>query len=137
MSLGRAFVVAPLAGPTALVVVNVLMATRPLEVADLLPWLMITVVGAALFSYPVALFLGVPAYLLLRRWGWHSPFAFLGAGFMLGLVPVPVMLPHGAPIRLAALATWGAFGAFCGLVFWLIDRPDRTWIKRKPDSVSV
>jgi hypothetical protein len=90
---------------------------------------------SALIGYPIALFAGLPLYLLRRRprwigWGTYvAGGAALGAGAaavagsnLLGVNSGAAAMPSAA---FSLLAAGAACGAFATASFWLIARPDR------------
>jgi hypothetical protein len=88
---------------------------------------------SALIGYPIALFAGLPLYLLRRRPRWIGTYvaggAALGAGAaavaesnLLGANPGAAATPSAA---FSLLAAGAACGAFATASFWLIARPDR------------
>ena len=86
------------------------------------PWAF--AIGVSL-SYPVALLLGLPLYVVLRRrkqLGWQ-PLTLVG---MVCALPVVVLYwivgtpPHLEPFGLVNALCLEAWGAFSGLCFWLL-----------------
>lgn len=87
---------------------------------------------AALVNYPTMLLLGYPSYLVLRRRGWTSIWAFVALGLILGVAAFLVAALSGLLVRnlgmLATITTLprAAIGGMLALgVFWGIVRPDR------------
>lgn len=77
-----------------------------------------------------ALIVGLPAALYFRRRGWKHVLAAMAAGFVVGAVPIGLLLAYGtlfdgpttarkllACLEIAAMA--GALGIPGGLAFWL------------------
>lgn len=93
---------------------------------------------AGYISYPFALLVGLPAFLVMRRKGWDGLRAYAVAGLVLALVFVALFAfttgfgGEGANLAwqnlLANLAFLLPFVLTCALastvVFWLIARPD-------------
>ena len=93
---------------------------------------------AGYISYPFALLVGLPSFLLMRRKGWDGLRAYALAGFALGLIFLGVFagmagfegdVANPAWLNLLAnLAFLLPFVLGCALassmVFWLIVRPD-------------
>ena len=94
---------------------------------------------AGYISYPFALLVGLPSFLLMRRKGWNGLRAHVFAGLILGLVFLALFAglaglqgetANTAWLNLLAnLAFLLPFVLACALasttVFWLIARPDR------------
>lgn len=87
---------------------------------------------AAILGYPIAALVGVPAHLLLKRYGRTSIGSYLcvslaPAAALIGLfVVLPIVWAH-SPLAMAHLAqiTYAvAFSAISVAVFWFIARPD-------------
>ena len=105
-------------------------AAALLQSLQLLPFaLVITVLHA--FA------LGLPAYLLLRRFGEATWFSAGAIGFLLGAIPTTLLIllrgptsfiaegvgtilgsPPGSPDILVIASTFGMFGAIAGFLFW-------------------
>jgi glycopeptide antibiotics resistance protein len=89
-------------------------------------------------SYPFALLVGLPSFLLMRRWGWNGLRAYALAGLILGLVFLALFAGLAGFDGEAANSAWLnllanlvfllPFVMICALassiVFWLIARPD-------------
>lgn len=79
----------------------------------------------AVFAYPFALVLGVPAYLLMSRFGLLSMPYLTSAGFFLGCLSVVIFLMLGADLErvldskiFIAFFLFGVFGSITAWVFW-------------------
>jgi hypothetical protein len=73
---------------------------------------------AAIFSYLVTFFIGVPLYLVLRAWNLTEFWVALLAGIAVG-VGFGALLPDGAK------AIGAVSGPLVAMVLWAIARPDR------------
>lgn len=75
----------------------------------------------AMFTYPLAIIIGIPALLFFNAWGFDKWWQFsLGAG-LIGFVPSPFFsstMPLSGWITLAA--TFIGIGVLSGYIFWLI-----------------
>jgi len=131
--------VAPLATPLFMVCAHLIVLGKlTAGVADT-KWIFL---GA---SYALSYTVGIPIYLLARRRAWRTPFAYMAGGFLIGPAAVLaglviVMLLDGfegrlmaaypligSPLGWLALAIpIGLFTTPIGLLFWLIERPDRS-----------
>ena len=94
-----AFAVAPLTAP----VIGTLQTLDPRTFA-----LMVV------FSYPLSLVAGIPAYFLFRYLGWLSLWSVVLASALLGGIVALTLLQLGGALLFCG------FGAATGLVFWLI-----------------
>ncbi len=94
---------------------------------------------AVVVGYPIALFLGLPTYLLLQRIGATGPLAYFFMGavaaaiLIVFLVIWPVYVEHDGdlsslllPERLRQMGILLFGGFFTVAVFWLIARPDQS-----------
>ena len=96
-------------------------------------WGGLSVMGL-IFTLPVtlghALIFGLPAALYFRRRGWTHVLAAMTGGFMVGAVPIGLLLVYGTLFDGPATArklqacleiagTGGALGVPAGLAFWL------------------
>lgn len=102
----------------------------------------------ALYAYPIALLVGLPAYLVLRLWGRLTLLrATIGGGLVVALPVLAALLSRDVPwearsygwvtatnrqrtvagyVELVAVSAFlGSFGALGGALFWLIVRPSR------------
>lgn len=128
MKEGSATVVGFLAA--SLVPPTVLSAIAPLS--DELT--IVSFAGSFLVSYPFSLafvmVLGIPTFLLLRRFGTGWWWLILPIGFFLGSL---VLMAFQSPIYLTfrEVALYGSLGAASALVFWLI------WRRSKNADLSV
>jgi hypothetical protein len=128
---GAACLIAPAAPAFAVFVPAAIASGDPnLQVA----FLMIAWYGT--FSFPLALVLGLPTYLLLGWRRWTGLLVYVGAGTLLGT---------GAGLAILLLAdnlivlTWISLvsGPFIAACFWLIARPDRhnlVWREHADDA---
>lgn len=79
-----------------------------------------------MFSYPVALILGIPAFFIARYLGWLSLKAVVLGGTGLGLLVCLVLVArdggyHEAPaFIILGVATMSAHGAVVAGLFWII-----------------
>lgn len=96
---------------------------------------------AVIISYAAAFVLGIPIYLIWRRFGWTSWLAYLGGAFVLGSIAFPffglefvLWRTHSLAAALHTAAKPGLYPAALamgllampiGLLFWFIARPDR------------
>ena len=93
---------------------------------------------AVVIGYPIALFLGLPIYLLLQRIGATGPLTYclmgvVAAAILVGsLVIWPIYVEHDGDLssllfaeRLRQMGILSFGGLFTVAVFWLIARPDR------------
>ena len=75
----------------------------------------------AMFTYPLAIIIGVPTLLFFKAWGFDKWWQFcLGAG-LIGFIPSPFFfstMQLNGWFTLAA--TFTGIGALSGCVFWLI-----------------
>jgi hypothetical protein len=92
-------------------------------------------------SYALSYTVGMPIYLLARRRAWQTAFAYMGGGFLIGVTAILTCL--------VLLLAWDVFSGNLtngfallglipfaiaigflttpiGLLFWLIERPDRS-----------
>jgi len=83
-------------------------------------WLTLVATFSGLYTYAGIIVFGAPIYLVLRVFKLTELWIALVVGFVVGAGVVFSMF--GA---LPALAIGGSLGAIVGVVFWLIDRPDR------------
>lgn len=82
----------------------------------------------AVFSYPLVAVLGIPSFLLFKRWGWLSWLQVVAAGLLLGLVSGVLLAavmgwqPEGFAAWSVAmgLAIFAAHGAITAGAFWFI-----------------
>ena len=83
------------------------------------------------FTYPIALFLGLPLYLLTQWLQWNSVGIYLASGAVLGIVGYLWFTLGNQPLewdfhrvlylsQLVLLAISGVLGTFSSFVFWLI-----------------
>lgn len=90
-------------------------------------------------SYALSYTVGIPIYLLARRRAWRTAVAYMGGGFLIGPVTVLAGLVivlfldafagrlTAGPLGLLLLAIpIGFFTTPIGLLFWFIERPDRS-----------
>jgi len=68
-------------------------------------------------AYPFALGLGVPAYLLMRRFGYLGLMGVTLVGFALGCGVGAIVLARGSAPE---LLRFGGYGALTSLIFWFI-----------------
>jgi len=74
-------------------------------------------------AYGCALVLGVPAHLLLARWGWKRLWQYALAGLTIGLAPslAVELLPHFEGTRgvvLIFITFGGVLGPIAAAIFW-------------------
>lgn len=122
----RGFLVAPLA-PCVLVATVASVSVGDMGVIPFLTLLY------AVFAYPFALVLGVPAYLLMSRFGLLSMPYLTSAGFFLGCLSVVIFLMLGADLErvldskiFIAFFLFGMFGSITAWVFW--------WLTLQPQN---
>lgn len=135
-----ALVLAPLWVPGAVALYSALVAFPSSEQRH---WIFITTLVAAAFAYFGTLAIGVPAYLLIRRWNEKSLLAACALGFVIGAltwVVFALVFPLSLGTGFSGAATsvhraitsdawWlmpiGSLGATVGATIWIIVRPDR------------
>ncbi len=135
------FIISPLA-PGLLLTAVVACATEHAGAA----WSVLFV--SAALAYPAAIVVGVPMYVLFRRWGWSGWRTYIVAGPLLGIAALAgwsVSKRMGdwlglsretvfvAPLFVAAVMICGMVAALC---FWLIVRPDRIVKHAEPATSS-
>jgi len=122
-----AFLVAPLAP-------GLLTALPDLVRGDPMAWWYLGFAAKA--GYPIILVLGLPTYLLLRRWNRSGLSVYLVAGaiwgaaaYLAAFLPGLLMRDAGVSQAMAATSVYLVLSTVCGVVaavvFWLIARPDR------------
>ncbi len=93
---------------------------------------------AAAIAYPIALVVGVPAYIFYRKMGWTGLFHYIIGGLFLSIFPIAILvvLPRVVDVRkVSELQIYNANIAQSVVIivatlstivsFWLIARPDR------------
>jgi hypothetical protein len=126
----RAFAMAPLAAPIAwwasVLIAGDSGAKSPLDALD---GLVLIVIVAAPWAYGAALFVGVPLFLIIGRWGtlraWHA----LLVASVLGSIAFP--LNDSLPMNLGSVLTGASLGFAAGASFWFLARPPRD---RRPSA---
>ena len=81
-----------------------------------------------IFSYPFALMLGIPAFMVARRLGWLSPLAVVAVGATLGLLAGVVINysagfgfgGYSAGSIIVGFLLFAVHGAIVAGLFWLI-----------------
>lgn len=116
-----AFLIAPLVVPLILVAIVAIenWSRRP-PPDPALDGLALVATFSGFYAYAGVLVFGAPIYLALRVYKLTELWIALVAGFVVGTGVVLSMFGAGP-----ALAVGGPLGAIVGVVFWLIDRPDR------------
>ena len=70
------------------------------------------------FAYVFAFMLGIPVFLVMRRWGWLRVWQVVVVSALLGAASGAVLfMPNADP---KALAVFAGYGAATGLVFWVV-----------------
>jgi hypothetical protein len=130
-----AFLIAPPLAPVVWTTVLV----YPYFQGDFWGGVFVVAVFGVPIAYLVALFLGLPLYILAKHRGWANFLSISIGGTAIGLVPTLFMLmpPYG---RLETARDWRVGGAFAlagfivGAIFWCIARywPYNNSFKPKP-----
>lgn len=110
-------------------------------------WILMAAMFGALYGYAAILAVGLPAHILLQRWGHRSVWAYLTTFFVCELIIWAAVYTasyasNGPGVALSILAGtivdhparpifFGLVGAAIGVTFWMIARPDR-----KPSLIS-
>lgn len=116
-----AFLVAPLVVPLACVLIASIEAWSRRVPAEPAPeWLSLVATFSGLYAYAGVVVFGAPIYLILRVYKRTELWIAVVVGFVVGAGVVFPMLG-----TMPALTFGGPLGAIVGVVFWLIDRPDR------------
>lgn len=90
----------------------------------LLPfWFMIIPIGIPT-GYAIAIFFGIPAYILLKKINANNVAYYVATGFVAVYVVMWLALTRGRDFQMGLLSLLGGMGALGGAVFWFIARPD-------------
>ena len=124
------FVIAPLC--PAIFVISEMMLIEPpplTSLPELLPVFPLGMVFSGIVAYPTTVILGIPAFLLMRKYNLNGIVAYLAAGALMSVGPlVTVSWGPSLGFRVVKLDLF-LFTLGCSLIavatFWLIVRPDR------------
>jgi hypothetical protein len=135
-----AFILAPLCVPlTVAPFASLFLFPDPAQT----PWVVITTIISAIFTYLGVFVLGLPAFLFLRSRGWTDLWVAAIAGFLIGIVTwiafmiclvlflgeglrgIGQALLDATPAHLTVILLPGSLGTVIGTSLWLIARPDR------------
>lgn len=114
-----AFIAAPLATVLAFSLIGAVReGFANLNVSELAVWTFIFYVYATWATLVV----GLPSFLLLRKFGMIRWWSATGAGFVIGIVLFVAFGPRSFSVEEtnSQAGLWGTIGAFSAFIFWLI-----------------
>ena len=79
----------------------------------------------AAFTYSGTVVVGVPAHVMLVRWGLTSIWHYAVAGVLGGILILAAFLlvSHNTPLSVISVIIFAGFGAVTATVFWKLSRP--------------